>query len=65
VNSCEKCNGTKFQAGEMRGTGGLGTSLFNVQTEKFSYVACEKCGYTEFYKKPLSDLQKIFDFMAG
>jgi predicted nucleic-acid-binding Zn-ribbon protein len=49
----------------VRGTGGLASSLFNVQSEKFSYVACAACGYTELYKKPLSDLQKVFDFLAG
>lgn len=49
----------------MRGTGGLGTSLFNVQSENFSYVSCAQCGYTEFYKRSLSEMQKLFDFMSG
>jgi predicted nucleic-acid-binding Zn-ribbon protein len=65
LNTCSKCRHTKFHAGEVRGTGGLASSLFNVQSEKFSYVACAACGYTELYKKPLSDLQKVFDFLAG
>jgi predicted nucleic-acid-binding Zn-ribbon protein len=65
LNKCSKCQGTKFQAGEIRGTGGLASSLFNVQTEKFSYVTCVACGYTEFYKRSLSHLQKFFDFLAG
>lgn len=65
LNSCEKCNGTQFSAGELRGTGGFATSFFNVQSKSFSYVTCDNCGYTEFYKKKLSDLQKVFDFLGG
>jgi uncharacterized protein len=65
MNICVKCQGTQFIAGELRGTGGLASSLFNIQSEKFTYVSCATCGYTELYKRELSDLQKVFDFLAG
>ncbi len=62
--TCPKCQNKTYKVGEMRATGGFLSKVFDVQTEKFSYVCCERCGYTEFYKRSTSGLSNVFDFFS-
>ncbi|RDZ29171.1 zinc ribbon domain-containing protein [Lysobacter silvisoli] len=62
---CVKCGGTDCEVAELRGAGGLMSSVLDVSTRKFKTVSCERCGYTEFYRADLSDGAKLFDFLAG
>ena len=62
---CPKCNNKSYEVGQMRATGGILSKIFDVQTEKFSSVTCERCKYTEFYKAPTSSLSNIFDFFTN
>ncbi len=48
--SCVKCNGTDHETGEIRTTGAGFSRYMNLQNHKFGYVACKKCGYTDFYR---------------
>ncbi|MEK1941073.1 MAG: zinc ribbon domain-containing protein [Pseudomonas sp.] len=59
---CVKCGEEKFEVGESRTAGGILSSIFEVETEKFSFVACARCGFTEFYRCERSALRTIFDF---
>ena len=63
--TCPKCGNSTYEIGEMRATGGTLSKIFDIQTEKFSSVSCEKCKYTEFYKAPTSALSNIFDFFTN
>ena len=63
--TCAKCGGNDFSGGELRGSCGIASSFFNLQNEGFADVACNRCGYSEFYRRPISDLQKLFDFTGG
>ncbi|MBO3276334.1 zinc ribbon domain-containing protein [Pseudomonas schmalbachii] len=58
---CQKCNHDKYQVGETRNAGGLMSSVFEIETEKFSFIACARCGYTEFYRGEKSMLRNLFD----
>ena len=58
---CFKCQHDKYQVGETRNSGGLLSSIFEVESEKFSFIACARCGYTEFYRGERSVLRNIFD----
>ncbi|GAK91419.1 hypothetical protein JCM19298_2700 [Nonlabens ulvanivorans] len=49
----------------MRATGGTLSKIFDVQNKKFSYVACTRCKYTEFYKASTGALSNIFDFFTS
>lgn len=62
---CTKCQHTQYKTGEIRTTGGTLSKIFDVQNEKFKYVSCERCGFTEFYKADTSALSNIFDFFTG
>ncbi len=62
---CIKCKNTSYKKGEIRATGGFWTKFFNIQTERFFYTSCNRCGYTEFYKGNTSNLENIFDFFGN
>jgi hypothetical protein len=63
--TCVKCSHHQYETGEIRATGGTLSKIFDIQNEKFSYVACQQCKYTEFYKADTGALSNIFDFFTG
>ena len=62
---CPKCGNRTCKVGEMRATGGTWSKIFDVQSQKFSAVTCERCSYTEFYKTKTSALSNIFDLFTN
>ena len=62
---CPKCKGTEFDAGELRGSGGALSAIFELQNRRFSYVSCNRCKYTEFYRAELNELQHVLDLFIG
>jgi uncharacterized protein len=63
--SCMKCQSALFKSGELRGSGGALSSIFDVSTEKFFYVSCANCGFTEFYRGGIGSGTKAADFWMG
>jgi len=63
--TCPKCKNRSYEIGQMRATGGILSKIFDVQTEKYTSVTCEKCKYTEFYKASTRALSNIFDFFTN
>ncbi len=63
--SCNKCGNSTYETGEIRATGGILSKIFDVQNKKFSYIACARCHFTEFYKASSSQLGNIFDFFTN
>jgi uncharacterized protein len=61
--ACPKCGSTSYKKDEMRATGTYLAKLFDVQNRKFITISCERCGYTEFYKRQSNMLGDIFDFL--
>jgi predicted nucleic-acid-binding Zn-ribbon protein len=59
---CFKCGHGKYEVGEARMSGGMLSSFFEVESEKFSFVACARCGYTEFYRGKRSALRNLADW---
>lgn len=60
---CPKCGNTSYTKDEMRATGSYLAKLFDVQNKKFVMISCDRCGYTELYKRSSSVLGSIFDFL--
>lgn len=60
--ACAKCDSDQYKVGELRASGGLLSSVLEVESEKFSYIACARCGYTELYRGDRSVLRQLFDF---
>lgn len=63
--TCTKCGGTKYSRDEMRTEGGLLSAAFDVSTNRFIAVSCEKCGFTELYRDNPGTGSKIFDFLVS
>ncbi len=63
--TCIKCKNRTYEIGQMRATGGVLSKIFDVQTERYTSVTCEKCKYTEFYKASTRALSNLFDFFTG
>ena len=62
---CPKCSSMERKTGEFRASGGLLSAFFDFATERFTYVSCGKCGYTEFYNSRLGTGSRIVDFLGG
>lgn len=62
---CPKCSNHTYTTGQMRATGGILSKIFDVQTQKFTSVTCERCTYTEFYKTKTSAISNIFDLFTN
>ena len=63
--TCSKCNNRTYTIGEMRATGGILSKIFDVQTQKYTSVTCERCKHTDFYKASTKALSNIFDFFTN
>lgn len=62
--TCPKCGHHEFKFGEIRVSGGVLGSFFEVEGEHFSYVACEKCRFTEFYLGDKEDIISVLDYLT-
>lgn len=65
IKSCPKCGSTERKTGEFRASGGGLSAFFNFSTERFNYVSCGHCGYTELYNVRLGMGSRIIDFLGG
>ena len=63
--SCPKCGNQAYESGQIRVSGGFWSSFFDVGNRRFNSVSCTECGYTEFYKRTVSGIQKVFDFLGS
>ena len=62
--SCIRCRGSEYETGELRGTGGMLSKIFDVQTRRFTTVTCKQCRHTELYDADSSQLGNVFDFFT-
>ena len=49
-----------YNLGEIRATGSFWSKIFNIQNKRFSSVTCEKCSYTELYRRQSASTMAIF-----
>ena len=63
--TCPGCGSYTYEIGQIRVSGGFWSSFFDVGNKRFNAVSWKECGYTEFYKKTVSDIQKVFDFLGS
>ena len=62
---CPKCGSRSYETGQIRVSGGFWSSFFDVGNQRYNAVSCTVCGYTEFYKRTVSGIQKVFDFLVS
>ena len=64
--ACTKCGGTECKTGSIRTTGAGLSRFLNLQNQKFGFVACTACGYTDLYKVDGSGkLGTVFDVLTN
>ncbi|HAL46628.1 MAG: GTP-binding protein [SAR202 cluster bacterium] len=64
--TCDKCDGTRYEAGEIRTTGSGISRFLNLQNKKFATVSCADCGYTEIYRMHAGGtIGNIFDVLTN
>ena len=64
--ACDKCAGTRHEAGEIRTTGSGISRFLNLQNNKFATVSCTNCGYTEIYRMDAGGtVGNIFDILTN
>lgn len=63
--SCAKCGGSAAETGQIRTAGGALSAMFDVASEKFTYVSCARCGYTEFWRGELGAGDVAADLVVG
>ncbi|GAB3381844.1 zinc ribbon domain-containing protein [Lysobacter fragariae] len=62
---CVKCGGLTKETGELRASGGALSSIFDISTNRFKYVTCSSCGYTEFYRADMSGIAQVAEWFGG
>ncbi len=60
---CPKCNNIGAVVGDMATTGKGLSKMFDIQSNKFTSVTCNKCGFTEFYKDNITGKLSGSDFL--
>jgi predicted nucleic-acid-binding Zn-ribbon protein len=61
---CSKCGHDSFTSGEIRVSGSVLGSLLEVEGNRFTYVACKQCRFTEFYLGDKELMTSILDFLT-
>ncbi|MGO0062530.1 zinc ribbon domain-containing protein [Brevibacillus fluminis] len=61
AKGCPKCGGSSVSISEMSATGGMLSRMFDVQHQQFEVVSCDRCGYSEFYKRNSSFGKSLLD----
>lgn len=62
---CAKCGGDQYSKNEMRAEGGFLSAAFDISTNRFVAVSCNRCGFTELYRKDLTGTSRVFDFLVS
>ena len=63
--TCPKCGNYIYEIEQIRVSGGFWRSFFDVGNKLYGDVSCKEGGYNEFYKKAVSGIQKVFDFLGS
>ncbi|WP_186470724.1 zinc ribbon domain-containing protein [Synechococcus sp. A18-25c] len=62
---CSECGCTSYETGQIRVSGGFWSSFFDIGNRRYNAVTCTNCGYTKFYRRSVSGVQKVFDFLGS
>ena len=62
---CVKCSGHTYESGVLRAAGGALSSVFDISTNKFRFITCTSCGYTEFYRADIGALGIAAEFLGS
>jgi uncharacterized protein len=61
---CTKCGNSQYTIGEMWVSGMFMTKFLGFQDRRFTYISCNMCHFTEFYKVPRKNIGEVLNFVA-
>jgi predicted nucleic-acid-binding Zn-ribbon protein len=61
---CPKCGHSQYTIGEMWAAGTILVKILGFENRRFTYISCNMCRFTEFYKIPRKKLGEIMNFVA-
>lgn len=61
---CGKCGHHECETGELRASGSMLASVFDIEGRSFSSVTCSRCQFTEFYRVDRDKLSSVFDLFV-
>ena len=62
---CPECGCKSYETGQIRVSGGFWSSFFDVGNRRYNAVSCTNCGFTKFYKRQVSGVAQIFDYLGS
>jgi predicted nucleic-acid-binding Zn-ribbon protein len=60
--TCSKCGNKQYEVGEMWAFSSFWTRLFELHTRRFTFLSCQRCKYTEFYKVSKKGIGEVINF---
>ncbi|MEJ2618705.1 MAG: zinc ribbon domain-containing protein [Candidatus Thiodiazotropha sp.] len=63
--TCPKCSHNEYKENQIRSSGGGFSALFDIQTEKYRVITCQRCNYSEFFESNVSISQQVLDWLVG
>ena len=61
---CPKCGQTRYTVGEIWTAGTILVKILGFENRRFTYISCEMCHFTEFYKIPKKKLGEVLNFVS-
>ena len=62
--TCPKCGNKQYDIGEMWAFSSFWTRLLELHTRRFTFLSCQKCKYTEFYRVSKKEIGEVINFLA-
>jgi uncharacterized protein len=62
--TCQKCGNKQYEIGEIWTISSFWTRLFEYYNRRFTYITCQRCKYTEFFKVPKKKIGEAFNFVT-
>jgi len=61
---CPKCGTGQYETGEIFASGSMLAKTFGLQNRRFTFVSCDMCHFTEFYRVPKKRIGEVMNFTA-
>lgn len=61
---CAKCGNNQYEIGEIWAVGTILTRIFGFHNKRFTYISCQRCHFTEYFKVPQKKLGEVYNFIV-
>jgi predicted nucleic-acid-binding Zn-ribbon protein len=62
--TCPKCGNKQYKIGEMWTFGSFWTKMFQLHAQRFTFITCHNCKYTEIYNVQKKNIGEDINFLA-